>query len=122
MSRVMRISYANLPGTQAGAGRIRIGQALSTLARDAIGIAPDAAGLVFNYFLHGKTDWLDRLMPKISMGGIVTNSAVRVGGFDLDGASGRHAGPSERESVRRAALDVLYDLLGFILPVHEFSG
>ena len=36
-----------------------------------ITIIPIVAGLVFNHFLHGKTDWLDRLMAKISMGGIV---------------------------------------------------
>ena len=36
-----------------------------------ITIIPIIAGLVFNHFLHGKTDWLDRLMPKVSMGGIV---------------------------------------------------
>jgi BASS family bile acid:Na+ symporter len=35
-----------------------------------ITILPIVAGLVFNYFLHGKTDWLDRLMPKVSMVGI----------------------------------------------------
>jgi len=36
-----------------------------------ITIIPIVAGLVFNHFLHGKTDWLDRLMPKVSMAGIV---------------------------------------------------
>jgi BASS family bile acid:Na+ symporter len=35
-----------------------------------ITILPIVAGLVFNHFLHGKTDWLDRLMPKVSMAGI----------------------------------------------------
>jgi BASS family bile acid:Na+ symporter len=35
-----------------------------------ITILPIIAGLVFNYFLHGRTEWLDRLMPKVSMGGI----------------------------------------------------
>jgi BASS family bile acid:Na+ symporter len=35
-----------------------------------ITILPIAGGLVFNHFLHGKTDWLDRLMPKVSMAGI----------------------------------------------------
>jgi BASS family bile acid:Na+ symporter len=35
-----------------------------------ITILPIVAGLVFNHFLHGKTDWLDRLMPKVSMVGI----------------------------------------------------
>jgi BASS family bile acid:Na+ symporter len=36
-----------------------------------ITILPIIAGLIFNRFLHGRTDWLDRLMPKVSMGGIV---------------------------------------------------
>lgn len=36
-----------------------------------ITILPIIAGLVFNHFLHGRTGWLDRLMPQISMGGIV---------------------------------------------------
>jgi bile acid:Na+ symporter, BASS family len=35
-----------------------------------ITILPIAAGLIFNHFLHGRTDWLDRLMPKVSMVGI----------------------------------------------------
>lgn len=34
-------------------------------------VLPVFAGLVFNHFLHGKTAWLDRLMPRVSMGGIV---------------------------------------------------
>lgn len=36
-----------------------------------ITIIPIAAGLAFNRLFHGKTAWLDRLMPKLSMGGIV---------------------------------------------------
>lgn len=36
-----------------------------------ITILPIGAGLVFNRFLHGRTEWLDRLMPALSMGGIV---------------------------------------------------
>jgi BASS family bile acid:Na+ symporter len=36
-----------------------------------ISILPILAGLAFNHFLHGKTGWLDQLMPKLSMGGIV---------------------------------------------------
>jgi BASS family bile acid:Na+ symporter len=35
-----------------------------------ITILPIIAGLIFNHFLHGRTDWLDRLMPKVSMIGI----------------------------------------------------
>ena len=36
-----------------------------------ITILPIAAGLVFNRFLNGRTAWLDRLMPRLSMAGIV---------------------------------------------------
>jgi BASS family bile acid:Na+ symporter len=36
-----------------------------------ITILPIIAGLIFNHYLHGRTGWLDRLMPKVSMGGIV---------------------------------------------------
>lgn len=36
-----------------------------------ITILPIIAGLVFNRFLHGRTAWLDRLMPALSMAGIV---------------------------------------------------
>ena len=35
-----------------------------------ITILPIVAGIVFNHFLHGKTEWLDRFMPKLSMAGI----------------------------------------------------
>ncbi len=35
-----------------------------------ITIIPIVGGLVFNRLFHGKTEWLDRLMPKLSMGGI----------------------------------------------------
>jgi BASS family bile acid:Na+ symporter len=35
-----------------------------------ITILPIIAGLIFNHFLHGRTAWLDRLMPKVSMVGI----------------------------------------------------
>ena len=34
-------------------------------------LLPIAAGLIFNHFLHGRTTWLDQLMPKVSMLGIV---------------------------------------------------
>lgn len=33
-------------------------------------ILPIIAGLVFNYFFHGKTPWLDKAMPILSMAGI----------------------------------------------------
>jgi BASS family bile acid:Na+ symporter len=33
-------------------------------------ILPIIAGLLFNYFLHGKATWLDRAMPLVSMVGI----------------------------------------------------
>ena len=36
-----------------------------------ITIVPIVAGLLFNRFLHGRTAWLDRAMPGLSMGGIV---------------------------------------------------
>jgi bile acid:Na+ symporter, BASS family len=36
-----------------------------------ITLIPVAAGLLFNKFMHGKAKWLDRLMPAVSMGGIV---------------------------------------------------
>lgn len=37
---------------------------------------PIAAGLLFNHFLHGKFPFVDRLMPKISMAGIVVIIAI----------------------------------------------
>jgi BASS family bile acid:Na+ symporter len=33
-------------------------------------ILPIIAGLVFNHFFHGKTPWLDKIMPIVSMAGI----------------------------------------------------
>jgi len=33
-------------------------------------ILPVIAGLIFNYFLHGKAIWLDKAMPIVSMAGI----------------------------------------------------
>ncbi|HEY0651950.1 MAG TPA: bile acid:sodium symporter family protein [Chryseosolibacter sp.] len=33
-------------------------------------IIPVTAGLVFNFFLHGKFKWLDEIMPVVSMAGI----------------------------------------------------
>jgi BASS family bile acid:Na+ symporter len=45
-----------------------------------ITILPIVAGLIFNHFLHGKTDWLDRLMPKISMGGITVILMIMTAG------------------------------------------
>lgn len=45
-----------------------------------ITIFPIAAGLVFNYFLHGKTAWLDALMPKVSMAGIVAILVIMTAG------------------------------------------
>jgi len=33
-------------------------------------IIPVVLGLTFNHFLHGKTQWLDRIMPVVSMVGI----------------------------------------------------
>lgn len=34
-------------------------------------LLPVGLGLVFNHFFHGKFTWLDKLMPKVSMAGIV---------------------------------------------------
>lgn len=34
-------------------------------------LIPIAAGLIFNYFLHGKFSWLDKALPFFSMGGIM---------------------------------------------------
>jgi len=34
-------------------------------------LIPIIAGLIFNYFLHGKFKWLDKAMPFFSMGGIM---------------------------------------------------
>ena len=45
-----------------------------------ITILPIVAGLVFNHFLHGRTAWLDRLMPKLSMGGIVVILMIMTAG------------------------------------------
>src|SRR5690606_3839476 len=45
-----------------------------------ITILPIIAGLVFNHFLHGKTAWLDRLMPRVSMGGIVVILMIMTAG------------------------------------------
>ncbi len=48
-----------------------------------ITILPIAAGLLFNHFLHGRTGWLDRLMPKVSMAGIaVILTIMTAGGRD----------------------------------------
>jgi BASS family bile acid:Na+ symporter len=34
-------------------------------------LIPVAAGIIFNYFLHGRFKWLDKAMPYFSMGGIM---------------------------------------------------
>ncbi|MEO9476217.1 MAG: bile acid:sodium symporter family protein [Cyclobacteriaceae bacterium] len=54
-------------------------------------ILPVGLGLVFNHFFHGKFLWLDKLMPKVSMAGIVfiiviitaagRDSLINVGGL-----------------------------------------
>lgn len=36
-----------------------------------ITIIPVSAGLIFNKYMHGKVNWLDRSLPLLSMGGIV---------------------------------------------------
>ena len=45
-----------------------------------ITILPIIAGLIFNHFLHGRTEWLDRLMPKVSMGGIAVILMIMTAG------------------------------------------
>ncbi|HUG11658.1 MAG TPA: bile acid:sodium symporter family protein [Opitutaceae bacterium] len=45
-----------------------------------ITIIPIVAGLIFNKLLHGKTAWLDRLMPRVSMGGIVVILMIMTAG------------------------------------------
>jgi bile acid:Na+ symporter, BASS family len=45
-----------------------------------ITILPITAGLIFNHFLHGRTDWLDRLMPKVSMVGIAVILMIMTAG------------------------------------------
>jgi BASS family bile acid:Na+ symporter len=45
-----------------------------------ITILPIIAGLVFNHFLHGKTGWLDNLMPKLSMAGIAVILMIMTAG------------------------------------------
>ena len=45
-----------------------------------ITIIPILAGLVFNRFLHGRTGWLDRLMPKVSMVGIAAILMIMTAG------------------------------------------
>lgn len=39
-------------------------------------IAPIVVGLIFNHFLHGKFEWLDKAMPKVSMVGIAVIIAI----------------------------------------------
>jgi BASS family bile acid:Na+ symporter len=34
-------------------------------------LIPVGAGLIFNHFMQGRAKWLDRLLPMVSMGGIV---------------------------------------------------
>lgn len=41
-----------------------------------ITLIPIIAGLVFNHLAHGKTKWLDKAMPLVSMGGIVFILAI----------------------------------------------
>lgn len=43
-------------------------------------ILPVIAGLVFNHLFHGRTAWLDRLMPRVSMGGIVAILMIMTAG------------------------------------------
>lgn len=68
-----------------------------------ITIIPIAAGLIFNKLFHGKTAWLDKVMPLISMGGIALILAVIV-------AAGRD---------NLLTMGALLILVGFI---HNVSG
>ncbi len=43
-------------------------------------ILPVIAGLIFNHLFHGRTAWLDRLMPRVSMGGIVAILMIMTAG------------------------------------------
>jgi BASS family bile acid:Na+ symporter len=45
-----------------------------------ITILPIIAGLIFNHLFHGRTAWLDRLMPRVSMGGIVVILMIMTAG------------------------------------------
>ena len=46
-------------------------------------IIPIAAGLIFNYFFHGKFKWLDKAMPLVSMAGIaIIISIITAAGRD----------------------------------------
>jgi BASS family bile acid:Na+ symporter len=45
-----------------------------------ITIVPIVAGLIFNHLFHGRTAWLDRLMPRVSMGGIVAILMIMTAG------------------------------------------
>lgn len=68
-----------------------------------ITILPILAGLVFNHFLHGRTQWLDQLMPKVSMGGIVLILMIMTAGG------------------RDSLLQIGFILIGISL-VHNISG
>lgn len=39
-------------------------------------IAPIVVGLIFNHFFHGRFEWLDKAMPKVSMVGIAVIIAI----------------------------------------------
>jgi bile acid:Na+ symporter, BASS family len=45
-----------------------------------ITILPIVAGLIFNRLFHGKTVWLDRLMPRVSMAGIAVILMIMTAG------------------------------------------
>ena len=45
-----------------------------------ITILPIIAGLVVHYLLHGRAEWLNRLMPKLSMGGIAVILMIMTAG------------------------------------------
>jgi BASS family bile acid:Na+ symporter len=49
-----------------------------------ITILPIVAGLIFNRLFHGRTAWLDRLMPRISMAGIALILMIMTAGRQED--------------------------------------
>jgi BASS family bile acid:Na+ symporter len=68
-----------------------------------ITILPIVAGLIFNRLFHGKTAWLDRLMPRISMAGIAAILMIMTAG-------------------RRDELIVVGTILIVVTLLHNVSG
>ncbi len=66
-------------------------------------ILPIVAGLLFNHFAHGRFQWLDKAMPKLSMAGIAIIITIIT-------ASGRDS-----------LLSIGFILIGVVIA-HNFSG